>query len=107
MSSSRIDAIVTSADPLSPELEGANLLLGTIDRSHPATLQIEPMADGDFEVHLESRVIVAQGELSWRVVGAYDQDEQDENLQRFLVSHNSEYRFKHISGVACRCVLVP
>ena len=111
MSGPAIDQTLSSAAPLSVEVSGAKIALEGIDREATGTAQVVREADtGDFEVHLECGVQTLTGVPRWDPIAVFDQEgvesTEQSNITTFPVSAGAMFRLRHVSGVACRVLLV-
>ena len=96
-----IDQIIT-ADGYSAVAWGSDLgQPGSRGQAATLTAQIDPVVeDADFEVELHAAV----GGHKFKVIGRWDQDEEV-LVSNFDFSAGVAYRFRHVSGTACRVLL--
>jgi len=104
MAGAAIDAVISATSQHSPHVSGAELSnRGSVNHDRQCTIQIIPRAAGNFTVQLEAAANTG-ADRSFNDIGEWDQDE-DTLVSIVPISENVLYRFKHISGAACRVVL--
>ena len=98
-----IDETISAASPNSKEVSGGEISApGSRSQTQLPTAQVVPSGVGAFEVELQHAVNGSQ--LDFTKIGSWDQDSETFGSV-FPVSQGVFYRFRHVSGVACRVKL--
>ena len=93
-----IEQVLSTAEPLSEYVNGQSLVpFSESGERKTAALQVIPVSDGSFEVHIEGAINVG-GNPVFTKIGTYTQD-SDSLMSIFEVAKSGVYRFRHISGV--------
>ena len=100
-----IDDTISSAKVYSAEVAGTDLVeTGSQAQTTGVTAQVIPVADGDFEVDIEDAVVGRNGQYTFTPIGKF-RNGDDALASNFPISLRCRYRFRHISGVACKVLL--
>ena len=99
-----LDAKVSAVFPTTEEVSGARLLRpGSRVHDGYVTIQIIPDDDSAFQVDMEAAVN-AKSSRDYDSIGSWT--EEDDTLVTVVpISEGVLYRFKHISGSACRVLM--
>ena len=111
MSGPVIDEVLSTETPISRVVTGAEIMQHGMKGFQPVAsaqvLRVE--AAGDFRVDLEAALVAASGAMTFVPIGSFDQKavtaDDESNLSTFRVSSKVLFRFRHVSGEDCRCLL--
>lgn len=101
-----IDETISTSNPESEHLSGQAVAKEGTNVTAWATAQVERIAtSGDYEVVLEQARVPKSGSPKFRPIGDFDQTEDGMTPQNFPVNTGSLYRFRHVSGAACKVLM--
>ena len=104
MNNGMIDEIINVGNLMSRSISGSELAArGSNSNNTQITFQIIPQNDLDFEVEVQAAVNSKHGAV-YDVIALCDQDE-DTLVSIIPISVGCMYRFRHVTGDACRVLL--